>query len=254
MDQVEHVRRLYQLLIMFGSVLLVLAGVSLSAAGLASYQADAFIRHWRGEGVEPPSIEWRIAAAAARRAVSLYPVPNGEYLDRLGGVSSWKDFRRDFGDDFASPERKAAISFYRSSIRYRPSHPNTYARLATAKLRQLELDEEFFIALGKADRLGRGSLEVALEVSEAGLLAWPVLDDGARAAVVSSSRRILASDVDASVIASLALKAGALPFICEGATSDLSGLSNCRPEKVGAIGSPHAKLDARSHGDIIEKR
>lgn len=174
------------------SVTLVYSGGGLLLAGLASYQAQAFLDDWGAKGQEPSPHAWQIAHDAAQRAVSLYPGSNGEYLERLGRIQQWQQFRQPFGAPQANASRRAALETFRAASQARPTWPYNWAALAFAKLYLLEFDDEFAHALRQAQTLGPTRIEINRTLAEIGFLAWPRLDDGQRSATLESARRTVA--------------------------------------------------------------
>lgn len=202
-------------LVLLASLGLVFAGLRMAGAGFASYQAEAFLQDWAGKGTEPSDAAWRVAEGAAQRAVSLYPVANGEYLDRLGRVYSWQQFERPYGSPDALGSRLAALDAYRGSLEARPVWPNTWARLANTKLHLALFDDEFKQALEKASALGPSRIEVQREVVMVVFAAWPQLSTQERARFIESAHRAVAySDNEGKRIFQLAEHAGVTAVLC----------------------------------------
>lgn len=201
---------------------LAVTGVRMALAGLANYQAQAFIDDWAKQTQEPGSRAWQVAEDAAQRAISLYPVANGHYADRLGLIYSWQQFRQPYGADEASTSRRAALDAYRASTTARPSWPDTWARLAHTKLYLLEFDAEFQQAMSNAAQLGPWRIGINRELSEIGFTAWPQLDATQRDATLEAARRAVAySTNEAKRIYQLAQRTGVTEVLCESLDSEL---------------------------------
>lgn len=173
------------------ALLLVALGVSLTGgqmllAGIWRYQADVFLDDWAQKGEEPSPLAWMVAEQAGQRAVATYPVANGDYLDRLGRVYEWQQFAAPFGDEQAQASRSHAIDFYRQAAHARPDWPFSWNHLATAKLRQGELDDEFRQALQNGFNLGPWRAEAYRQTAYLGLVSWHTLNEQQRKTVTNA--------------------------------------------------------------------
>ncbi len=184
--------KLPTLALLLTALTLAVLGGRMAMAGIASYQAQAFLDSWVTPAEEPSSRAWSVAHEAAQRAVALYPVENGEYLDRLGLVHSWQQFRQPYGLASAQASRSAALDAYRAAVAARPTWPDSWTRLAHAKLYLLQFDDEFDQALQQAAALGPWRVGINRELTEIGLTAWPQLDAAQQAAIIESARRAVA--------------------------------------------------------------
>ncbi|WP_417792228.1 hypothetical protein [Stutzerimonas xanthomarina] len=202
-------------LVLLASFGLVFAGLRMAGAGFASYQAEAFLQDWAGKGAEPSAEAWQVAQGAAQRAVSLYPVANGEYFDRLGRVYSWQQFKLPYGSPDALSSRLAALDAYRASLEARPVWPNTWARLANTKLHLALFDDEFKQALERASALGPSRIEVQREVTMIVFAAWAQLSKQERASFLESARRsVTYGQREAQQIQLLAAQHGLTGVLC----------------------------------------
>lgn len=220
-------RQLPRLLIVLLALLLCTAGVAMTLAGVARYQAEAFLQDWQGKAVEPEDRAWQVAAKAAQRAVAWYPVANGDYLDRLGRVHSWRFYQQPYGSAVLltslplaqaaviEASRRQALAAYRASVEVRPGWPDSWARLVHAKLYLLELDGEFEQAFLRAADQGPWRGAVNLELAEIGLTAWGVMPADARErTVVQAARAMLPGGADSLAVQGLARQAGVELRIC----------------------------------------
>lgn len=203
-------------LLLLAAALSVLAtGGRMAMAGLAHYQSQAFIDSWIAPAQEPAPRAWAIAHDAAQRAVAWYPVASGQYFDRLGLIHSWQQFRQPYGAPQAQASRTAALAAYRASVEARPTWPDSWARLAHAKLYLLQFDKEFDQALSRAAQLGPWRVGINRELTEIGLTAWPQLDALQQAAIIESSRRTVAySPTEARRTYQLAEHTGMTDLLC----------------------------------------
>lgn len=214
--------KLPTLALLLTALTLIVLGGRMAMAGIASYQAQAFLDSWVTPAEEPSSRAWAVAHEAAQRAVTLYPVENGEYLDRFGLVHSWQQFRQPYGLASAQASRSAALDAYRAAVAARPTWPDSWVRLAHAKLYLLQFDSEFDQALSRAAQLGPWRVGINRELTEIGLAAWPQLDAAQQAAVIESARRTVAySPTEAKRIHQLAQHTGMIEVLCESLEAEL---------------------------------
>lgn len=224
--------RMLPALVLTGAALLLLAGVRMTGAGLAAYQAEAFMTHWATQGREPEAQAWAVAADAAQRAQSWYPAANGDYQDRLGRIHSWRFYQQPFGPAaalavlVATPEvaaidasRRQALAAYREATRLRPLQPDGWARLAHAKLYLLELDDEFERAYAEAARLSPFIGRVQQELAQIGFQAWYQLSARQQEVALVSAAAVLQSGGGAAQdVARQAAALGITDQLCRRAT------------------------------------
>ncbi len=215
-------RRLARLLAIVLGLPLLYAGSCLLLAGIAGYQADAFLDDWEKKGEEPGEPAWQIAHDAAQRAIDLYPVANGAYQHRLGLIQQWQHFRQPFGAAEAEASRRAALEAFRAATSARPTWPEHWTSLAYAKLYLLEFDAEFHAALRRAHELGPWRNGINFRLAEIGLIAWPQLDTSERANILESARRTIAySAQDARNLLSIAEQIGMTSELCASLSNEL---------------------------------
>jgi hypothetical protein len=210
-------------LVALAAVALLLFGGRLLLAGIADYQAEAFLADWERTASEPQELAWEVAHDAAQRAIDLYPVADGERLDRLGRIYSWKQFRQPFAASVADESRRAALDAYRASLSVRPTWPFTWARLAHSKLYLQEFDDEFSAALSQAFAFGPWQIAVNRELTEISLIAWTKLSPQQQQATLESAQRLaMYSPAEAQRMITLAQQVGRLPQLCEALESSSS--------------------------------
>lgn len=181
--------RLALLLAVAFSLPLLYSGSRLLLAAIAGYQAQSFLDDWTRKNEEPSPRAWQVAHDAAQRAVDFYPGRNGEYLQRLGHIQQWKQFRHPFGAPEAQQSRRAALEAFRAASKTRPTWPANWTALAYAKLHLLELDSEFAHALRQAQAFGPTRLEINRTLAEIGFIAWPRLDAEQRQATLAAAHK-----------------------------------------------------------------
>ncbi len=201
---------------------LIFFSARMTLAAIYSFQADSFLADWAKTGAEPDPAAWEVARQAAQSAIDLNPVANGEYYDRLGRIHEWRQHRHLFGDVKAAESRREAVIAYRASLAARPTWPYSWNNLAYAKLRLLELDEEFQTALHQAFKYGPWRLLVNRRIAEIGLIAWPSLDPLTRQLVLESARRtVLDGPGAARALEQEAKRTGMLEVLCATLPDDL---------------------------------
>lgn len=167
----------------------VYGGGQLLLAGIAHYQAQAFIEHWEKQPSQPTEQAWHIAKDAVQRAISVYPGRNGHYLETLGYIEQWHAFGAALNDPNAQEYREAAVQALRESTQARPTWPDAWAALAYAKLTVLAFDDEFTQALAQAQHFGPWRIGINRRLAEIGLIAYTELNSEQRAIVTESMRR-----------------------------------------------------------------
>lgn len=204
------------------------AGAAMVVAGVARFQAEAFLQDWQRKAAEPEGRAWRVAAAAALRAVAWYPVANGDYLDRLGQVQSWRFYQQPHGvaalltslpltqASAIEASRRQALAAYRAAVAVRPGWPGSWARLAHTQLYLLQFDDEFAAAYAQAAQLGPWRIDVNRELAEMGFHAWPALTERQREIALEHGVRAGESGPSvAQAVQRLAAQAGVLARLCD---------------------------------------
>ncbi|MDI9728287.1 hypothetical protein [Stutzerimonas stutzeri] len=214
--------KLPTLCLLLAALGLMAMGARMATSGLAHYQTQAFLANWVAAAKEPNPRAWTIAEEAAQRAVAWYPVANGVYLDQLGLVHSWQHFRQPYGALDARNSRMAALDAYRAAVEARPTWPDTWARLAHAKLYLLAFDDEFDHALLQASVLGPWRIGINRELTEIGFTAWPQLDVTQRVVILELARRTVAYNAaEAKRTYQLAEYTGMTDVLCQSLNTSL---------------------------------
>jgi len=204
------------------ALVLLIAGARMGLAGVASYSAEAFVGSWEKAGGEPGARAWQVAHSAAQRANRLYPVANGEYLDRLGRVYSWQQVNKPYANPAAQNAWRAALNAYSAATAARPTWPYTWERLAHTKLYLQEFDEPFNQALAQAFRRGPWRIGVNRELANIGFNAWPRLTPKQRQATLEAARRSVANGRrEATRILKIAETSGRLNELCNSLSTEL---------------------------------
>lgn len=215
-------QRLATLLSLALGLPLLYSGSGQMVAGIASYQAEAFLQDWNVKGVEPDERAWQVAFIAAQRAIDLYPVTNGDYQHQLGLIQQWKQFRQPFGAANASASRLAALEAFRAAAKAQPTWPEHWAALAYSKVYLLQFDAEFHNALHLAHELGPWRIEINRRVSEIGLIAWPQLTETERTAIHEAVRRTVNySPQETKNLLVIAEQTGMTSTLCNGLSPQL---------------------------------
>ena len=223
-------RRMPALLVLLLALGLLVAGGRMSVAGIANYQAEAFMSAWAKAGSEPSARAWQVAHNAAQRANSLYPVANGQYLDQLGRVYSWQQFRQPYAAPIAYASRQAALDAYRAAVATRPTEPYTWERLAHAKLHLQQFDNEFDQALQQAFQRGPWRIGVNRELAEIGFSAWAHLTPSQRLATLESARRSVANGpTETQRLLKIAELTGLVGELCNSLSAELKTARKLTP-------------------------
>lgn len=219
-------------LILFALVasLLLINGLRMTTAGIADFQARAFLADWEAKSVEPSPRAWDVALQAATRATAHYPVANGAYFERLGYIYAWQHFSQPFGSPTAQASRKAARAAQQAAVAARPTWPYAWAALAEAKLNLLEFDAEFHHALDQALHYGPTRSDINRRVAEVGFIAWPQLSANQRDQTIRAAARAIAqAKRHRARIFALASTAGQQTRLCNdlGAQAYLPSAQEC---------------------------
>lgn len=167
----------------------IVGGGKLLVAGIAHYQAQAFIEHWEKQPAAPSEKAWHVAEDAIARAIAAYPGANGAYLETQGYIQQWRAFGANLNDPAVQQYRQASVQALRESVQARRTWPDAWAALAYAKLTVLEFDDEFTQALQQAQHFGPWRIGINRRLAEVGLIAYAVLNDAQRALVSEPIQR-----------------------------------------------------------------
>lgn len=221
------------------SLPLLYSGSSLLLAGIASYQAAAFLQDWGKKGQEPEAHAWQVAHDAAQRAINRYPVVNGAYQHQLGRILQWKQYRQPFGAEQAGASRLAALEAFRAAAKAQPTWPDHWAALARAKLYLLEFDAEFHAALHLAHELGPWRIDINRHLAEIGLTAWPRLSATERETVHETIRRTANHSLqETRNLLAMAERVGMTQVLCDNLSPELK-----TTHKICHLSAPEARAD-----------
>ena len=184
-----HLRRSIALIAGLLGLAAVVGGGKLLVAGIAHYQAHAFIEHWEKQPAAPSEKAWHVAEDAIERAIAAYPGANGAYLETQGYIQQWRAFGADINDPAVQQYRQASVQALRESVQARQTWPDAWAALAYAKLTVLEFDDEFTQALQQAQHFGPWRIGINRRLAEVGLIAYAALNDEQRALVSEPIQR-----------------------------------------------------------------
>lgn len=183
------VRRSIALLAGLLGLAAIYGGGQLLLAGIAHYQAQAFIEHWQQNASQPSEQAAAVAEDAIQRAIRAYPGSNGKYLETLGYIQQWRALGADLNDPNAQQQRQAAVQALRESTQARQTWPDAWAALAYAKLTVLEFDQEFTHAMQQAQHFGPWRIGINRRLAEIGLIAFAELNPEQRAITAESMQR-----------------------------------------------------------------
>jgi len=202
-------------------------------ADISAYQTNVFLRDWSIRKQLPSEPAWDVAQSAANRAVAFFPVRNGAYLDTLGRVHEWRHFPLAIGIAEARPSREAARDAYRQAVASRPLWPSSWSRLAMAKMKLREFDDEFDQALRNSLTLGPWRVAINYQAARLGLTAWHELGAEQRVLVLDAIGRLAEQ---APQMAKLSVvysrKVGLADTVCAAMTAEFAADTKaCQPSK-----------------------
>lgn len=214
--------RLLPLLALALSLPLLFTGGRLLLAGIASYQAQAFLQDWSSKNKEPDARAWQIAHDAAQRAIVLYPAANGGYLHRLGLIHEWRHRDQPIGDTRTQASRRAALEAFRGASAAQPNWPDHWSAIAYNKLHLMEIDDEFGHALAQAHKLGPARIQVNRRLAEVGFVAWVLIDEDQEKITLEAARRTVAySNREAQQLLEVADLTGMTDTLCSNLDDEL---------------------------------
>jgi hypothetical protein len=186
-------------------------------AGIASYRAERYLTYWETLEQAPPASARTKAKEAALQATEVFPVANGEYLDRLGRIYAWNKGAAPAHDDMI-----AARMAFDESLEARPDWPWTWVRMVYAKLQLKEVDDQLSQALRRAIDTGGGHHEIDKDLAQMGLRAWPELSISERALMLEAAvRSATFSEKDARSIYAVAQSTGQTLALCLSLTASM---------------------------------
>ncbi|WP_458735745.1 hypothetical protein [Zobellella taiwanensis] len=165
---------------------MIYTGARMTLAGAYLHQTDLFLDDWAAKNSQPPAAAWQVAEQAAQSAIALYPTANGGYYDRLGRVYDWQQINEPIAGPAAKESRALAIAAYRQAIASRPQWPFSHINLATAKLRQGELDDEFKQAMERGFALAPWRALAYQQTAWLGLVSWHTLNKTQQKTVITA--------------------------------------------------------------------
>ncbi len=188
--------------------------VPMLTAGISSIHAERALVQWENDEKGPALPYWHLTRERAERSVALYPVANGEYLDRLGRVQAWAPAAEPAVEELEA-SLEGAVEAFRLSAQARPTWPWTWLRLAYGKAALGALDEEFDRALAAAVAAGSGRVDVNRSLTQLGFGNWAQLSRDQRALVLAAAGRAVSHSPDeAKRIHALAVAAGVEQPLC----------------------------------------
>lgn len=158
-------------------------------ADLAAMRGDGVVaRHERGERLSDS--DWSSGYRAYLTAASLQPFSGGysEKLGRLLELRAASDARQGVS---ARDLRLAALDHFRTAATKRPTWPFSRVAIARLKAKLGRIDAEFVRNLIAASELAPAVPGVQEPLMDLGLIAWPLLDEPARAWVLGIVERNL---------------------------------------------------------------
>lgn len=177
--------------ILLSGLLTIYLGARMLVADISSYQVESFVSDWFSRGKLPSEKAWLIAHRAAERSLQFYPADNGAYYEDLGIIHEWRHYFLPLGDPRAYSSRNSALDAYRIAIELRPFWPYTWARLAVTKMKLLEFDEEFDLALRNSITYGPWRSDVNYLIAEMGLAFWVELSPNQKLLICQVLQRMM---------------------------------------------------------------
>ena len=182
-----------KLYVVLGMAALLLLSLYAGKAGISDLElriAQGHLDAWSREMRVPGWDEWVRVKGHLWRGHRLDPA-NPDLLNELGRLQELRAVDKTAGKKHVLESWAEALGYYRKAADLRPTWPHTWASVATVKLKLLQLDSEFLIALARATQFGPWEPSVQIRVVEVGFAAWAVLPDHTRTVVMSTAERAL---------------------------------------------------------------
>lgn len=196
------------------AVFCLVASIPMLFSGVASGHAELALRYWQQSDRPPSEGYWNMSLQRAQNAVERSPVVNAEYLDRLGRILLWGPLVAPEGAEVEA-QKQDALQAFRKSVDARPVWPWSWLRLAYAKHGLQQLDDEFDLALRRANELGAGRVELDSDIAALGFSAWGQLTTDQRVIALKAANRAAGfSKTEALQMYNLASDSGLATELC----------------------------------------
>ncbi|WP_107853130.1 hypothetical protein [Oceanimonas marisflavi] len=173
------------------AIALTWAGTRMLLAGGYAHQSKLFLQDWRSKPA-PVEKAWQVAEHAARQAVALYPVANGQYYEQLGRVYHYRHRNLPTGSAQATASREQAASAYRQAIAARPQWPYSRLRLASVLKSQRQYNDEYKQALTQGFAHGPWHGWIVRQSAYLGLISWHTLNTAQQQTITTAIEHGLA--------------------------------------------------------------
>lgn len=137
------------------------------------------LRDWAKGNIELEINDWENLRIKLNKALSFDP-DNPDIHENLALAIEGRYSKAIPGDAEAEVFRELALNHYRESIKLRPVWPYSWSNLALVKYRLRRIDDEFFLALHNAEKLGRWEPAIQRMVTDIGLSLWLKLSEQQR--------------------------------------------------------------------------
>jgi tetratricopeptide (TPR) repeat protein len=201
------------LFIALGIALIACAAYEAGRRGLAdaiSMRSRYEVNLWSEKQAAPAFEQWQRAVESLRSALALTPEDPSLY-DHLGVAYEVASTTFNPGDAWNVYHEFSLVHFRQATV-LRPTSPYSWANVALAKYRLRQWDEEMFLALIAAMRLGPWEPGVQLITSDLGMLLWDYLPQALKAQVLENWSRT--AERQAEPLARLAVARNRVAVLC----------------------------------------
>jgi hypothetical protein len=164
-----------------------LSSIAAMVADLSAYQAKRFELRWQKKGTIESSQHWYRGYSYLDTALGYAP-SHPDYLQTSGRFYSWL-----FWVDGITPNVQKAdavdqaemgLKYFRQATQARPYWPYAWSELALLKAQANQVDDEFWQAFVNAKNYGPNEKQVILNLLNAGIGSWFLLDWPQKSAVL----------------------------------------------------------------------
>lgn len=157
--------------------------------GIASAGHSFAMWHFNGwqkpDAALPDVRTWKWVHEAMNWSLEL-DTNNAEYRNDIGRLYEYSALKMIEHPSQTLPLLDISLSFFRDSVRLRPSWALAWANLALLKHRTGAIDDEFAFAMGRAMQLGAAVPSVQLIIAEVGIANWEKISVAMRRQVLDN--------------------------------------------------------------------
>jgi hypothetical protein len=192
-------RRTGVALLVLALIITLFSSLRIGLSSIYNSISETELNRWTNEK-DRVVTEWPTVESNLSMSTKLYP-NNPSIASNLGRLHQYRDLG-------------TALMYYRKASKLRPSQGLTWAMIVELKFSLGEIDSEFTNALENAASWGPWEPNVQSLTVNAGLRAWPHLDQDARLNIRQFAIRGMLSPRNRNIMGRLLTKHEFLPLVC----------------------------------------